>query len=406
MSITKKHILAGLMLATTALIAPAHAAASKSLTLAVISDMSGLYKDAGGPGSVVAVNMAIKDSGIEKQGWSVKVIGLDHQNKPDVGANLARQAIDQDHADAIIDVPNSAVALAISPIVQEKNKVFLIDGAAADILTGAKCSPNQVHFATDTWALAHGTGGAITKAGGKTWFFITADYAFGKSLEKNTGAVAIANGGKVLGHVRAPLSTPDFSSFLLQAQASKAQVIGLANAGGDTINSMKQGAEFGIQKGGQIMAPLLLFITDVNSLGLKTAQGLEFTSSFYWDLNDQTRAFSKRYQALEPLKHMPTWDQAAVYSSTLQYLKAVEKLGDASDGKKVVTEMKSFPTDDAVFGKGQIRADGRAVFPTYLFKVKSPAESKGPWDYYKLIAKIPADQAFRPMKDGHCPYVK
>ncbi len=406
MTLAKTQLFAGLMLATTALVAPAHAAASKSLTLAVVTDMSGLYKDAAGPGSVVAVNMAIKDSGIEKQGWTVKVIGLDHQNKPDVGANVARQAIDQDHADAIIDTPNTAVALAISPIVQEKNKVFLIDGAAGDVLTGAKCTPNQVHFATDTWALAHGTGGAITKAGGKTWFFITADYAFGKSLEKNTGDVVIADGGKVLGHVRAPLSTPDFSSFLLQAQASKAQVIGLANAGGDTINSIKQGAEFGIQKGGQTMAPLLLFITDVNSLGLKTAQGLEFTSSFYWDLNDSTRAFSKRFQAAEPLKHMPTWDQAAVYSSTLQYLKAVEKLGDASDGKKVVDEMKALPIDDAVFGKGTLRADGRAIFPTYLFKVKSPAESKGPWDYYKLIAKIPADQAFRPLKDGHCPLVK
>ncbi|HVQ03568.1 MAG TPA: ABC transporter substrate-binding protein, partial [Burkholderiaceae bacterium] len=310
-----------------------------------------------------------------------------------------------DKVDVIADVPTSSVGLAVNQITKEKGKVFLASGPATSDLTGKACSPNTVHWAYDTWMLANGTGSALVKTGGDSWFFVTADYAFGHALERDTSAAVTKAGGKVMGAVRHPFPGSDFSSFLLQAQTSKAKVIGLANAGGDTINSIKQAAEFGIVKGGQSLAGLLMFITDVHALGLNTAQGLVFTESFYWDLNDQTRAWTKRFTAQSPRGNYPTMVQAGVYASVLHYLKAVEAI-KSDDGAKVVEQMKKMPTDDALFGKGTIRPDGRKLHPAYLFEVKKPAESKGPWDYYKLRATIPADQAFRPLKDGECPLVK
>jgi branched-chain amino acid transport system substrate-binding protein len=310
-----------------------------------------------------------------------------------------------DKVDAILDVPNSAVALAVNQVTREKNKVFLNSGAASSDLTGKQCSPNTVHWTYDTWMLANGTGSAIVKQGGDTWFFLTSDYAFGHALERDTEAVVIKSGGKVLGKVRHPLNTQDFSSFLLQAQSSKAKIIGLANAGGDTINSIKQAAEFGIVQGGQSLAGLLVFISDVHSLSLKTAQGLIFTEAWYWDLNDQTRDFAKKFAAKNSNKY-PTMVQAGVYAATRHYLKAVEALKSDADGTKVVAKMKEMPTDDPLFGKGTIREDGRKVHPAYLVEVKKPNESKGPYDYYKIRATIPADQAFRPIGEGECPLVK
>ncbi len=373
--------------------------------IGVMNDMSSLYADIGGPGSVVAAKMAVEDflKG-SKSKLKVEVLSADHQNKPDVGSQIARQWIDVDHVDAIVDVPNSGVALAISQIVRDKGKAFLDTGAATADLTGKACSPNTVHWLYDTWMLAHGTGSAVVKTGGDTWFFLTADYAFGYALEKDTADVVIAHGGKVLGKVRHPLNTQDFSSFLLQAQASKAKVIGLANAGGDTINSIKQASEFGIVKGGQSLAGLLVFLSDVHGLGLEKAQGLVFTETFYWDMNDKTRAWSKRFAAANGGKY-PTMDHAGVYAVVLHYLKAVEA-AKTDDGTKAVAEMKKLPTDDPLFGKGVIRQDGRKIHPAYLFEVKKPSESKYPYDYYKLRATIPADQAFRPEKDGGCPLVK
>jgi branched-chain amino acid transport system substrate-binding protein len=299
------------------------------------------------------------------------------------------------------------VALAVNNVVKEKNGVYINSGAATSDLTNAQCSPNTVHWTYDTYMLAHTTGQALVKAGGDTWFFLTADYAFGAALERDTTAVILANGGKVVGGVKHPLNTSDFSSFLLQAQSSKAKIIGLANAGGDTTNSIKQAHEFGIAGGGQKLAALLLFIEDVNALGLDVAQGLQFTETFYWDMNDGTRAFSKRFSERMKNHAMPTMVQAGVYSSVLHYLKALQALGgNPHDGAKVVAKMKEMPTDDPLFGKGVIRADGRKIHPAYLFEVKSPAESKYPWDYYKLIATIPADEAFRPLAQSECPLVK
>jgi branched-chain amino acid transport system substrate-binding protein len=372
--------------------------------IGVLSDMSSLYSDIGGPGSVVAAKMAVEDSGTEKRGIKVEVISADHLNKPDVGSSIARQWYDTDKVDVIVDVPTSSVALAVNEITKEKHKAFLVSGAASSDLTGKACSPNTVHWTYDTWMLANGTGGAIVKTGGDTWFFLTADYAFGLALERDTEAVVLKNGGKVLGKVRHPLNAQDFSSFLLQAQASKAKVIGLANAGGDTTNSIKQAAEFGIVKGGQSLAGLLVFLSDIHGLGLPTAQGLIVTNTFYWDTNDQTRAWAKRFAALNGGKY-PTMVQAGVYAAILHYLKAVEAL-KSDDGTKVVAKMKEMPTDDPLFGKGTIRADGRKIHPAYLMEVKKPSESKGPYDYYKVRATIPADQAFRPLADGGCPLVK
>jgi len=372
--------------------------------IGVLNDQSSLYADVGGPGSVVAARMAVEDFGAAKKGMKVEVIAADHQNKPDVGSQIARQWIDVDKVDVIVDVPNSGVALAVSQVTRDKNKVHLNTGAASSDLTGKACSPNTVHWLYDTWMLANGTGSAIVKTGGDTWFFLTSDYAFGHALERDTEGVVLKSGGKVLGKVRHPINTQDFSSFLLQAQSSKAKVIGLANAGGDTINSIKQAAEFGIVKGGQSLAGLLVFLSDVHGLGLQTAQGLIFTETFYWDLNDQTRAWSKRFASANGGKY-PTMDHAGVYAAVLHYLKAVEA-GKTDDGAKVVAQMKKMPTDDPLFGKGSIRQDGRKIHPAYLFEVKKPSESKGPYDYYKLRATIPADQAFRPLKDGGCELVK
>jgi len=375
-----------------------------SVKIGVMNDMSSLYADITGSGSVTAAKMAIEDFNPAAHGMKVDIVSADHQNKPDVGSNIARQWFDVDHVDVIVDVPTSSVALAVSDVTREKNKVFLVSGAATSDLTGPKCSPNTVHWTYDTWMLAHGTGASLVKTGGDTWFFLTADYAFGHALERDTAAVVTAAGGKVLGTVRHPLNTQDFSSFLLQAQSSKAKIIGLANAGGDTINSIKQGAEFGITAGGQNFAGLLVFITDVNSLGLKTAQGLVLTETWYWDMNDANRAWTKRFQAERPGK-LPSMVQAGVYSATLHYLKAVAATKSAADGKAIVSQMKALPTEDSLFGKGYIRPDGRKIHPAYLFQVKKPEESKYAGDLYNLRATIPGDDAFRPLKDGGCPMV-
>jgi branched-chain amino acid transport system substrate-binding protein len=370
------------------------------IKIGVLNDMASLYVDLAGPGSVLAAKMAVEDFGAAKKGMKVEIISADHQNKPDVGSQIARQWYDVDKVDAIFDVPTSSVALAINEIAKEKKKAFIDSGAATSDLTGKACSPYTIHWTYDTWMLANGTGSAIVKTGGDTWFFMTADYAFGYALERDTEAVVLKGGGKVVGKVRTPLNAQDFSSFLLQAQASKAKIIGLANAGGDTINSIKQASEFGIVKGGQNLAGLLVFLTDVHGLGLDKAQGLILTTTFYWDLNDQTRAWSKRFVAQSGGKY-PTMVQAGVYSSVLHYLKAVEA-AKTDDSTKVIAQMKAMPTDDPLFGKGSIRKDGRKLHPAYLVEVKKPSESKGPYDYYKIRSTIPAEQAFRPLADGGC----
>ena len=396
-------------LAAAALMALAGAAQAQIsgnvVKIGVLNDQSGLYADLGGQGSVIAAKMAVEDFKAKEKGLNVEVIFADHQNKPDVGTQIASRWYDQEGVDAIVDVPTSSVALAVNEVARAKNKVFIDSGAASSDLTGANCSHNTVHCTYDKWMLANGTGKAIVKTGGDTWFFITADYAFGAALERDTTAVVVKNGGKVLGGVKVPLNTQDFSSFLLQAQASKAKIIGLANAGGDTINSIKQASEFGIVKGGQNLAGLLVFLTDVHGIGLDKAQGLILTETFYWDMNDQTRAWTKRFIAQSGGKY-PTMVHAGVYAGVLHYLKAVSALKADEPGIKVVAEMKKLPTDDPLFGKGTIRADGRKIHNAYLFQVKTPAESKGPYDYYKLRATIPADEAFRPLHDGGCPLVK
>lgn len=375
------------------------------IKIGVLNDMSGLYADLSGMGSVVAARLAVEDFGAARKGMKVEIVSADHQNKPDVGSTVARTWYDTDKVDVIVDVPTSSVALAVNQITREKGKAFLASGPASSDLTGKACSPNTIHWTYDTWMLANGTGSAIVKTGGDSWFFLTADYAFGHALERDTEAVVLKNGGKVLGKVRTPFPSTDFSSFLLQAQASKAKVIGLANAGGDTTTSIKQAAEFGIVKGGQSLAGLLVFLTDTRALGLPTAQGLIFTETFYWDRNDESRAFTKRFSALAPRNNYPTMIHAGVYSSVLHYLKAVEAI-KTDDGTKVVEQMKKMPTDDPLFGKGTIRADGRKIHPAYLVEVKKPAESTGPWDLHKIRATIPAEQAFRPMAEGGCPLVK
>jgi branched-chain amino acid transport system substrate-binding protein len=379
--------------------------AQQKVKIGVLNDMSGLYRDLGGPGSLEAAKLAVEDFAKIDPNLKVEIVSGDHQNKPDIGSSIATKWFDNEGVDAIFDVPTSSVALAVSQVAANKNKVFVGSGPASSDLTGSKCNANTVHWTYDTWMLANGTGKAVVKTGGDTWFFITADYAFGHALERDTSDVVKANGGKVLGAVRAPLNTADFSSFLLQAQASKAKVIGLANAGGDTINSIKQAAEFGIVKGGQSLAGLLIFSTDVVALGLPTAQGLVLTETWYWDLNDANRAWTKRWQK-EMGNKVPTMVHAGVYSGVLHYLKAVSALKQSADGKAVVEKMKSMPTDDVLFGKGSIRVDGRKIHPAYLFEVKKPAESKSAFDIYKLRATIPADEAFRPLKDGGCSLVK
>lgn len=399
--------LAAMLMAAASVFAvsAANAQTPVKVKIGVLNDQSSLYADLSGQGSVWAAKKAVEDFNATNKDVQVEVIFADHQNKADVGTSVARQWYDVEGVDMIVDTPNSGVALAVNQVTKEKNKVFINSGAATSDLTGKACSPNTVHWTYDTWALANGTGKAIVKTGGDTWFFLTADYAFGHALERDTEAVVLANGGKVVGKVRVPLNNADFSSFLLQAQGSKAKIIGLANAGGDTINSIKQAAEYGIVEGGQKLAGLLIFLTDVHSLGLKAAQGLNLTSAWYWDMTDANRAFAKEFAAGTGGKY-PTMVQAGVYSGVTHYLKAVAALKSAKDGAAVVAEMKKIPTDDKLFGKGEVRADGRQIHPMYLFEVKKPSESKGPYDYYTLKATIPANEAFRPIDQGDCPLVK
>ncbi len=380
------------------------AEAQIAVKLGVLNDRSGVYADITGEGSVIAARMAVEDAKASERGITVSIVSADHQNKPDVGSSIARQWYDQDGVDVILDVPTSSVGLAISQISREKNKVFLNSGSGTSDLTGKACSPNTISWTYDTWALGNGTGSAMTKRGGDTWFFVSADYAFGTALERDATEAVKKAGGRVVGSVRHPFPGQDFSSFILQAQASKAKVVGFANAGGDTINAIKQASEFGLVQGGQSLAGLLIFVTDIKSLGLPVAQGLVLTEPFYWDRDDATRAFSKRFAERNGGKQ-PSAVHAGVYSSTLHYLKAVEALRSGKDGAAVVAKMKDLPTDDTIFGKGSVRADGRKLHDMFLFEVKKPAESKGPWDLYKTLATIPASEAWRPMSEGGCSLV-
>jgi len=399
----KSLVLAGAMLG--ALSAPA-AAGEIDVKIGVLADMSGLYSDIGGAGAVVAAQMAVEDFKPAEKGMKVAIVSADTQNKPDVAVSIARKWFDAEGVDVVVDLPTSAISLAVAPLVREKNKVALFTASASSDITGKGCTPNGVHWAYDTWALSHGTAAAITRNGGKTWFFMTADYAFGQAMERDASAVVVANGGKVLGSVRHPLDSKDLSSFILQAQASRAEVIGLANGGGDTINSIKQAAEFGVVQGGQRLAGMLLFITDIHSLGLQTAQGLALTTGFYWDLNEKTRAFGERFAKLHGGRY-PSMTQAGTYSSTYAYLQAVKQLGSPDDGRAVVKALRDAgPIDDPLFGKTTVRVDGRAVHDMLLVEVKKPEESKGPFDYYKVISVIPAAEAFRPLAEGHCPLVE
>ena len=375
-----------------------------SVKAGVLNDRSGIYADLSGEGSVIAARLAVEDFKAAEKGIKVEIVSADHQNKPDVGSTIARQWYDQDGVDLILDVPTSSVALAVSQITKDKNKILINSGAGTSDLTGKACSPNTIHWTYDTYALAQGTGGAMVKAGGDSWFFLTADYAFGHALERDTSAVVTKAGGKVLGAVRTPFPGTDFSSFLLQAQASKAKVIGLANAGGDLTNSVKQASEFGITQGGQKLAGLLTFASDVHALGLQAAQGLVLTESFYWDRDDGTRAFSERFAKLNGGKK-PTMVQAGVYSGLLHYLKAVEAT-KSKDSAVVMAKMKEMPTDDPLFGKGSIRVNGRKMHSMYLYEVKKPSESKGPWDYYKQIAVLSGEEAFQPLAETGCSLVK
>jgi branched-chain amino acid transport system substrate-binding protein len=372
--------------------------------IGVLTDMTGLYSDVNGPGSLLATQMAIEDYNAGGGSLKAEAVVADHQNKPDVGAAAVRHWFDLEGVDAVVDVPNSAVALAVTDLAKQYNKVFLNSGASSSDFTGKACSLNSIHWTYDTYALATGTAKAVVDSGGDSWFLIVADYAFGHTMEDDVRKILASKGAQVLGSTRAPLNTPDFSSFLLQAQASKAKVIGLINAGGDTINSVKQAAEFGIAQGGQRLAAMVLYITDVHALGLPVAKGLQFSAAFYWDLNEQTRAWSDRFAKRLNGKR-PTQLQAGAYAATLHYLRAVEKAG-WSDGKKTVAQMKAMPADDPLFGKGSIREDGRTLHNMYLFEVKTPEASKGPWDYYKLIRTVPATEAFRSLTESVCPYIK
>jgi branched-chain amino acid transport system substrate-binding protein len=372
--------------------------------IGVLTDMSSVYADVTGPGSVTAAKLAVEDFGGAAKRMKIEIISADHQNRPDIGASIANSWFDVEKVDVIVDVPNSGVALAVSEIARQKNKLFLASGPGTAELTGAKCNANTIHWTYDTWNLANTTGKAIFQAGGNTWFFLTADYTFGYALEGDTTAVVEANGGRVLGKVRHPLNSNDFSSFLLQAQASRAKVIGLANAGGDTINAIKQAGEFGITKGGQTLAGLLFVAPLVSAIGLPLAQGLVFTETWYWDMNDTNRNWTRRWQVEQRGKY-PNANQAGVYSSVIHYLKAVEALKADGDGKAVAAKMKEMPTDDPLFGRGSIRVDGRKVHEAYLLEVKKPNESKYPGDFAKLRAVIPAAEAFRPLKGGGCPLV-
>jgi branched-chain amino acid transport system substrate-binding protein len=397
----KRFVLA--LTAAMLLIPSAHAEMDGTVRIGVMNDMTGVYADFQGPGSVVAAQLAVEDFAKQSK-RKVEVLSADHQNKPDIGAAIARRWFDAEGVDMIIDVPNSAIAIAVADVAREKNKVFVGSGAGSAVLTGEKCSPNTVHWTYDTYSMGHALAQGLLDKGAKSWFFITADYAFGADLQKQAADEVVAKGGTVVGSVRHPIGNSDFSSFLLQAQSSKADVVALANAGGDTVNTIKQATEFKIRDKQRVTA-LIFDLQSVPSLGLQVAQGLTAINAFYWDMNDETRAWSLRYQARHPKKMMPNHMQAGVYAGVLHYLKAVEKVGSPADGRAVVAAMKAMPTDDPLFGKGTIRADGRKMHPMYLLEVKSPAESKGEWDVFKVAATIPAEQAFRPLKDGGCPLV-
>jgi len=395
--------LAPALAALLSFLAPA-AAAERPVKIGVLNDMSGPYADYQGQGSVIAAQLAIEDFAA-KAGRPVELVSADHQNKTDIGASIARRWFDQDGVDLIVDVPNSAVALAVANLAREKNKVFIGSGVGTAELTGKQCSPNTVHWTYDTWSLGHALAKALVQQGGKSWYFLTADYTFGKDLEGSATEEVKAMGGSVKGAARHPLGTADFSSFLLQAQGSGADVIGLANAGDDTSNALKQAAEFGIAPA-QRLAGLILNITNMPALGLKATQGVYIVTPYYWDLNDGTRAFAARYAARHPRHAMPNDMQAGVYSAVEHYLKALATVKDAGDGRAVVAAMKAMPTDDPIFGKGRIREDGRKLHPMYLLETKTPAESKGGWDYFKPVRTVPAEEAWRPLAEGGCPLVK
>jgi branched-chain amino acid transport system substrate-binding protein len=401
-----KRVFCVAALAAAALAAPVSAQqlTDNTVKLGVLTDMSSLYSDINGPGAVIAVQMAIEDFGGSIGGKKIEIVQADVQNKADVAATIAGRWFDTEQVDVILGTGASSASIATSRVANDKKKIYLATDPASSDLTGKLCNAYTVHWTYDTFALANGTGSAVVKAGGKSWFFLTADYAFGYALQRDVANVVNKNGGKVLGEVRHPINTNDFSSFLLQAQASKAQVIGLANAGGDTINSIKQASEFGIVKGGQKLAGLLVFVSDVHSLGLERAQGLNLTEAFYWDLNDKTRAFSKRFGARNNGK-MPTSIQAGFYSAALQYLNAV-KAANTDNSDQVMAKLKEIKWDDPIFGLSYIRQDGRKMHNMYLFEVKKPSESKGPYDYYKLITTMSAEEAFRPLDQGECPLVK
>ena len=409
MEISRRSLLGTAALGTAAATLPvtrARAQGKPVIKIGVLNDSSGPYRDTGGKTSFICTQQAVEEFKSHLNGYDVEVIYGDHQNKPDVGAGLARQWYDRDGVDMILDVPTSSVALAVAGVAKEKNKVHINIGAATADLTGKACAPCIVHWSYDTYMLAKSTGGATVKAGGDTWYFITADYVFGQQLQRDTSAFVTKTGGKVLGSSAYPFpATTDFSSFLLQAQASGAKVLGLANAGGDTVNSIKQAKEFGLTMD---IAALLMFITDVNALGLETAQGLHLTESFYWDMNEGTRAFTNRVKPKTP-DNWPNMIHAGCYASTLHFMKAINKIGPAAAkaaGSNIVDAMKSIPTEDDAFGKGRIREDGMAMFPSYLFQVKKPSESKGKWDYYKVAQTTPADEAWRPLSEGGCYFIK
>jgi branched-chain amino acid transport system substrate-binding protein len=401
----KHRVVAAALFAACAFVGGGWAGEPHTVTIGVLNDMSGVYADFQGVGSVVSAQLAAEDFSKANPDWQVRVLSGDHQNKPDVGAAIARRWLDQEGVDAIADVPNSAVALAIATIVREKNKALLASGAGTADLTGAQCSPNTVHWTYDTWELGHSMGHAVVASGGKRWFFITADYTFGTALQSSTSEAVEAAGGTVLGSTRHPLGVSDFSSYLLQAQASGADVLGLADAGGDTDNAIKQASEFGLAKTMRI-AGIIANIQNIRGIGLANAQGMLVATPFYWDMNDGTRAFARRYSERHPRHHMPNDMQAGVYAVSMHYLKAVKAVGDASDGRAVVDAMKRMPAEDPLFGRTVIRSDGRALHPIYLMQTKAPAESHGEWDLLKEVSVVPAEQAFRKLADGRCPLVK
>ncbi|NVO14210.1 MAG: ABC transporter substrate-binding protein [Rhodoplanes sp.] len=393
------------------LILTASAAASAEISdgvvrIGVLTDINGVFSDTTGMGSVEAARMAAEDFSRERRDIAVEIVHADHQNKPDIGSATVRRWLDVDKVDAVVDVPNSGVGLAVAAITRGTRMTFLASSTATSELTGRSCSPNTVQWVNDTWAIGNSTAAAMMKRGGESWYFVTVNYALGQSIESEATAHVVRNGGKVLGSSRHPLGTADFSSFLLQAQASKAKVIGLANAGADAVNAVKQASEFGMRDGRQSLVAFLVFIDDIHAMGLKTAQGLLLTESFYWDMNDDTRAFARRFAARPGMNgKMPSAGQAGVYSATLAYLRAVAAVG-SDDAGEAVPQMKRTPLNDPLFGDLTVRPDGRAVHPIHLFEVKAPAESRQPWDYYRLVATIPAEQAFRPLADGGCPLVK